>query len=210
MKRTAAILVAVCLLAAPLLLSAQEHNNEMAFTLGAEFVPDHQTVATGATLDFSRSVVFGASYGRRLAGSSAAAFFLEFPFTAAPSHRIRSADPAVIGSLATLFVTPSLQVKLAPRAAVTPWFSGGFGWAFLEGDELLPGGAPNLERRRHTGAAQFGAGVDIRTPIRVLAPISLRAEVRDFYSLNTLNHGVPVRSGRQHHVAVAGGFLLRF
>ena len=192
-------------------LHAQDHKNEMAFTLGVEFVPDHQTRGTGATIESSRSIVFGASYGRRLIHGAAASLFLEIPFSAAPSHRLSTIDPPVTQtSMATLFVTPSLQVKFAPSGAVAPWVSGGFGWAFLEGAELLPTGAPNPDRRRHTAAAQFGAGADIRTPLNILAPISLRAEFRDFYSFDTLSYGVPVRAGGEHHLVLAGGFLLRF
>jgi hypothetical protein len=190
---------------------ADDGNNELGLTLGAEFVPEQQLVApAGAKLSFSNSIVFGANYARRLGQAGGTAVYLEFPFSAAPSHRIRSGNPAAITNLATLFITPSLRLKFAPEAAISPWISGGFGYGLLEGDTTLPGGARNPARHTHTGTAQFGAGVDIRTPVRILAPISLRAEFRDFYALNALNYNVAIRDDRQHHLVVAGGFVLRF
>jgi hypothetical protein len=192
-------------------LAQDEGRNELGFTLGAELIPDLRLVTpAGGNLNFSNSLVFGANYARRLNETSGTAIYLEFPFAAAPSHRIRSANAGAITDLATLFITPSLRVKFASEAALSPWISGGFGYGLLEGSEFLPGGARNPERHRHTGTAQFGAGVDIRTPIEILAPISLRAEFRDFYALDTLNYNVAIRDNRQHHLVLAGGFLLRF
>ena len=189
----------------------QSEKNELGLTLGAEFVPEQQLVApAGAKLNFSKSVVFGANYARRLAATNSAAFYLEFPFSAAPSHRITSTNPAAITNLATLFVTPSLRVKFAPEAAVSPWISGGIGYGLLEGDQTLPGGARNPARHTSTATAQFGGGIDVRTPFRILAPISLRAEFRDFYTFNDLNYNTPTLDDRQHHLVLAGGFVLRF
>jgi hypothetical protein len=209
-KRTLWITLLILCLSA-LGLAQDDDNNELGLTLGAELVPEQQLAAPStAKLTFSKSVVFGANYARRLTQSEGAALYLEFPFTAAPSHRITSANPAAISNLATLFVTPSLRLKFAPAAAISPWISGGFGYGLLEGDQELPSGARNPEQHKHTAAAQFGGGVDMRTPLRILKPISLRAEFRDFYTLNTLHYNLPLGSDRQHHLVVAGGFVLRF
>jgi hypothetical protein len=48
-------------------------------------------------------------------------------------------------------------------------------------------GAPNPQLNRHTGITQFGGGADIRTPIRIFFPISLRLEPRDYYAVNAAN-----------------------
>ena len=56
----------------------------------------------------------------------------------------------------------------------------------------------------------FGAGVDVRTPIRVLFPISLRGEVRDYYSVSNPRFGTAVQGGGQHNVVASGGFVLSF
>jgi hypothetical protein len=52
-----------------------------------------------------------------------------------------------------------------------------------------------------------GARLDIRTPLKVL---SLRAGVRDFYSLDIPRFIRPVRDDRQHNIIVSGGFILKF
>jgi hypothetical protein len=59
-------------------------------------------------------------------------------------------------------------------------------------------------------AAQFGGGIDVRTTLRLLFPISLRGEVRDYYSLETPAFGVPIGHAEQHNVVVAGGLVLSF
>jgi hypothetical protein len=192
-------------------LAQDDGNNDLGFTLGVEAVPRHELVTpAGGQLEFSKSVVFGVNYARRLTNGRALALYLEFPFSASPSHRIHSDNPATITNLATLFITPSIRTKLLPRGPVSPWLSGGFGYGLLEGDKKLPGGALNPVRHTQAGTLQFGGGVDIRTPVHILAPIALRFEVRDFYMLKTLNYNTAIREDRQHHVVIAGGFVLRF
>lgn len=191
-----------------------EGKNELAFTLGAGFASDNQ-VAPGAPgpaapIDVGNSVVFGASYARRLGRSEGLAVYLEFVLAAAPSHRTSSANLGTVDNVASLFLTPALQVKFRPDSTISPWVSGGFGYGLYEGSDALRDGTVNPDRREHTGAVQFGGGVDIKTPVSIIAPISLRLEVRDFYSLDTVNFGRPVRDDRQHNVVLAGGFLLRF
>jgi len=91
-----------------------------------------------------------------------------------------------IVSLATIFVVPSLRVEFAPNAVISPWVSGGFGYGISEGSEFFGNEVRNSSRYQSTGAAQFGAGVDVRTPIRVWFPISLRGEVRDYCAATNL------------------------
>ena len=61
----------------------------------------------------------------------------------------------------------------------------------------------------HGGAAQFGGGVDIRTPIRVLFPIGVRLELRDLYSSKP-NYHLDTGGGLQHNLVFSGGLVLRF
>ena len=46
--------------------------------------------------------------------------------------------------------------------------------------------------------------------LKNLKPIGLRAEVRDFYSLETPNFTSAIVAERQHNVVVSGGLILRF
>jgi hypothetical protein len=189
--------------------AAQDSKNELGFTLGSESVRDRVTVA-GPRITFSRSIAFGANYARRLRGGAAGEFFLEFPFVAVPSHKIQPVAPGAITDLASLYVAPSLRVKFLPLLPVSPWVSVGGGYGEYEGSEKLANGTLNPDRRKNVAVAQFGAGVDVKTPVRVLAPVSLRGEFRDFYSFESVNYGVPTVEKRQHNFVLAGGFVLRF
>jgi len=155
------------------------------------------------------SVAFSFDYARRLKGERTA-LFVEIPFAAAPSHRGGSSQPGTATSLATLYVVPSLRLQAFANRRLSPWLSGGFGYGWLETSALLNNGAPNPAINRNTGTAQFGGGVDIRTPLHLLFPISLRAELRDYYAVDAPNYGTSLRQQGQHDIVPAGGFVIHF
>ena len=107
-------------------------------------------------------------------------------------------------------MVPSLRVKFWSNHTLSPWLSGGVGYGIWEGSEFFGTGSKNPTRYQSTAALQFGVGVDIRTPIKVLFPISLRGEVRDFYSLSNPSFGTSLQGGGQHNVVVSGGMVLHF
>ena len=187
---------------------AQELKNEAGFLLGSEQIPAPTTTA-GAPLSVGGSVAFSVDYARRLNGRQTTLSF-EVPFAAAPSHHEGGEQPGVVTSLATLYVVPSLRVEALANRRFSPWLSGGFGYGWLETSALYNNGARNPQVNRNTGTAQFGAGVDIRTPIRLLFPITLRAELRDYYSIEAANYGVALRQQGQHDLVAAGGFVIHF
>ena len=123
---------------------------------------------------------------------------------------MQSANLQSIVSLATIFVAPSARVKFASGGGISPWLSGGFGYGIREGSEFFGNSQRNGSRYQSTGAVQFGAGVDVRTPFKVLFPISLRGEVRDYYSVSNPTFGTRVQGGGQHNVVASGGFVLSF
>ncbi len=188
--------------------SAQETKNEVGFLLGAEQIPGSTTTA-GAPFSVGNSVAFSFDYARRLTGKRIA-LFAEIPFAAAPSHRGGSSQPGTATSLATLYVVPSLRLQAFAGRRFSPWVSGGFGYGWLETSALLNNGAPNPAINRNTGTAQFGGGVDFRTPLHLLFPISLRAELRDYYAVDTPNYGTALRQQGQHDIVPAGGFIIHF
>ena len=188
--------------------SQSETKNDLGLLLGGGLVPQRSTV-TGEPINFGASVAFSADYARRIkSGNTALA--IEFPFVAEPSNSVRSRDQQSIVSLATIFVVPSLRVKFASNAGISPWFSGGFGYGISEGSQFFANGQRNTSRYHSTGAAQFGAGVDVRTPIKLLFPISLRGEVRDYYAVTNPNFGASVQGAGQHNIVVSGGMVLSF
>jgi hypothetical protein len=74
----------------------------------------------------------------------------------------------------------------------------------------LQNGVTNKEIHRNVATAQFGGGIDVRTRLKLLFPIGLRGEVRDFYTLETPGFGVPVQRSEQHNVVVSGGLVVHF
>jgi len=202
--RIALAVMVLCLSAA----AQTETKNELGLSLGAGLIPQRSTSA-GQAINFGASIAFSADYARHVTGESTS-LSVEFPFVGEPSNSVRSTNPQSIVSLATIFVVPSLRVKFGSNGGISPWVSGGFGYGVSEGSEFFVQGQRNPSRYQSTGAAQFGAGVDVRTPIKVLFPISLRGEVRDYYSVSNPTFGTPVQGSGQHNVVVSGGMVLSF
>jgi hypothetical protein len=186
----------------------QETQNEVGFQLGADHIPE-STTAAGSSLRFGNSITFSAAYARHLAGNGTS-LSAEIPFAASPSHSVTTANLGAISSLASLYVTPSLRVKFLTGERVSPWFSAGFGYGLYQGSAFLNNGTKNSNVFRNTATAQFGGGVDFQTPFRILFPISLRAEIRDFHALNTPDFGVPAGHSTQDNIITSGGFVIHF
>ena len=203
--RIALALLLLCISAA----AQTETKNELGLSLGAGLVPQ-RTTAAGQAINFGASIAFSADYAR-LIKDGKTSLSIEFPFVAEPANSLQSANLQSIVSLATIFVVPSLRVKFASGGGISPWLSGGFGYGIREGSEFFGNGRRNGSRYQSTGAVQFGAGVDVRTPFKVLfLPISLRGEVRDYYSVSNPTFGTAVQGGGQHNVVASGGFVLSF
>ena len=202
--RIALAVMVLCLSAA----AQTETKNELGLSLGAGLIPQRSTSA-GQAINFGASIAFSADYAR-LIRNGKTSLFVEFPFVAEPANSVQSANLQSIVSLATIFVVPSVRVNFASGAGISPWLSGGFGYGIREGSEFFGDGRRNNSRYQSTGAAQFGVGVDVRTPIKVLFPISLRGEVRDYYSVSNPTFGTAVQGGGQHNVVASGGFVLSF
>jgi hypothetical protein len=202
--RIALALLVLCLSAA----AQTETKNDLGLSLGAGLVPQ-RTTAAGQPINFGASIAFSADYAR-LIRNGRTSLSIEFPFVAEPANSVQSTNLQSIVSLASIFVVPSVRVKFASGGGISPWVSGGFGYGICEGSEFFGSGQRNSSRYQSTGAAQFGAGVDVRTPIKLVFPISLRGEVRDYYSVSSPTFGTAVQGGGQHNVVASGGFVLSF
>ena len=132
------------------------------------------------------------------------------PFAAAPSHKGEGTQLNAITSLATLFVTPSLRFRFASHAPASPWLSGGFGYGLYEGSRTFQNGVSNRQVHRNVTTAQFGGGIDVRTLLKLLFPIGLRGEVRDYYTLKSPRFGVPIQRTEQPNVIVSAGLAVHF
>ena len=187
---------------------AQSHN-ELGLLLGAEIIPDHSTSLTSSSITLSKSSSLQATYARHVTSGKRAALLFELPFVASPSHSVQSTQNTTV-SLATLYLTPGFRLSLAPDQSLSPWLSFGGGYGLYETSEKLASGAVNPDRFRSTETLQFGGGIDFKTPLHILFPIDLRAEMRDFYTLNTPNFAVLLREQHQHNLVASGGFVIRW
>jgi opacity protein-like surface antigen len=194
------ILTCICL-AGVFGSSAFAQRHELGLTLGALFSADRSTGLTSGS-----GAGFQANYGYRLTGGDRAALYLETHFLASPHRDVESSDTSATANYATLYFTPGIRVKFAPNARVSPYVAAGGGLAWYEQSREQIGGAPNSAPRNiYRGAFQFGGGVDVK----VWNWMSIRAEVRDFYT-GSPAYNVPDVRGGQHNVVAGGGFSLRF
>jgi len=134
-------------------------------------------------------------------------FRLEVPAAAVPptQNLTLPSSPAFVSDITSIFVTPSVMVKLAPDSFLSPWVSGGGGWARYSVD-------PDITTNK--GAVQFGGGVDFKVGLKRLR---LRGEVRDFLTGDpTLRlvsgpfTGTTQGGLHRHNVMAGGGVVLHF
>jgi hypothetical protein len=185
------------------------NKNEFGLLLGATFTPTRTLSGQAAAVEFGSGLVFQATYARQLRNFHATALFFELPFVASPLVDLSSSNLSVPSNYAFLFVTPGLRLKVLPHSVVTPWVSLGGGYGFFEESKQRQDGTAIPRINAGRGSLQFGGGVDFRTPVKLLFPIGVRAEVRDFYS------GVPdfrttAPGGLQHNLIISGGLVVRF
>lgn len=203
-------LVLILVFATSVVAQSKPENNQLGLLLGWEVIPSHTTATPSlARVNFGASETLQINFAHRLRGERTQ-LWLEFPSIAGPSHSVESAVTATPVSLATFYTAPSFRVNFAAERTFSPWLSFGGGYALFEGSEKLRDGSKNVRRFTNTAALQFGGGIDVRTRVKILKPIGLRAEVRDFYSFDTLDFATPIRQDRQNNVTVNGGFIIRF
>jgi len=190
--------------------SEDSRENEIGFLLGATVAPTLNVAGTGGTrLEIGTGATFQLTYARRLVTAPHLALYFEVPALATPLQDITASIGAVPRNYDSFFVTPGLRVKLAPTARVSPWFSAGGGYALFDESASRIDGTHNTTRGTNGGAIQFGGGVDVRTPIKLLFPIGLRAEERDLYTTKP-DYNVNTGGGFQHNIALSGGIVLHF
>ncbi len=190
--------------------AAQDRKNEVGFLLGGTIVPSLRIRNQNADAGFGSGLTFQATYARHLTDSKSTTLYFEVPVLSSPLVNATSSSVSVPKNYAFIFVTPGIRVKLRSNSAISPWFSVGGGHATFQESTERQDGSPNPGGiTTNKAAAQFGGGVDFRTPIKILFPIALRTEVRDFYS-GKPNFVVNTGGGFQHTLVFSGGFVVSF
>ena len=134
------------------------------------------------------------------------AVHLEFPAAGVVSQHLKLPSTQAFGAdMSSIFVTPSVRVKLLPDSFLSPWVSAGGGWARYTVDP---------DNTTNKGAIQLGGGLDFKSGIQRLR---FRAEVRDFVTGDptlSLVSGPFVGKSEggfhRHNLLVGGGVLFRF
>ena len=183
--RLALVLVLLCAVAA----QAQKH--ELSISGGGLF-PSRNNVSLDKTFGFQ------VGYAGRLFHAPAASLFVELPLAIGMNNGFTTTIGAttIQDNYNSLFFTPALKVKLAPEFPMSPWVSAGYGVAYYKRDS----GATN-----NTNVFSFGGGLDIK-----VAPyVSIRGEVRDFYT-GEANIFQQTTTVRQHNVFAGAGLVFRF
>lgn len=190
-------------------LNAQtDRKNEIGLLLGGTVTPA-VNAASGEAVQIGSGITFQLTYARLLHDLTKLGLYFEIPALAIPLQKITALNGAVPRNYDSFFVTPALRLKFEPQASFSPWLSAGGGYALFDESAERIDGAHNTTRGTSGGVLEFGGGVDIRTPIKVLFPIGLRLEIRDFYTQKP-NYNVNTGGSFQHNIAASGGVVLHF
>ena len=201
-----AVLVSLGMLASAAL--AQE-NNEITGMIGRTFISDQGVTgipAPDTILHSGKGLSFEVNYGRHLLGRSLFALTLEVPFVANVKEEVHFSVNAVPKDYKSFFVTPSIRANIFPNSGLSPWASVGGGYGFFNENANLEFGGNNPGKTgTSTGIFQVGGGLDVK----ILSRLSVRGEVRDFFSgITQLN--VDTGKSRQHNFFVGGGVIWHF
>lgn len=169
-------------------------------------IVDQDRTVASSSLKLTSGMSLHANYGVRVAGGESVALFAGVNFLANPQRKVESANRNFTKDVASLYLTPELRVKFAPKAVVSPFVFGGGGYGLYEQSEMTIGGGPRtVDRTSATSVITYGGGVDIK----VLRWLGARFEARDNYS-GSPQYLLNANAGRQHNFSLAGGFVLRF
>jgi hypothetical protein len=202
-----AALAGLALVSSP--ATAQDEKNQLSGIVGRTFISNEGI--KGATFSnpfvrFGNGFTFEVNYSRYLITSPVFALSGEVPVVFNLDEDVSSGANVVPSDYRSYFITPAARVNLFPATAVSPWvsFGGGFGH-FSETSSLIFGGT-NPGKSKTTGVLQAGFGLDVR----VWRRISIRGEVRDFWSGEPDFPLAPTGKTRQHNVFVGGGAIWHF
>ena len=189
--------------------AAQDEKNELTGVVGRIFISDQDIPGATYFDPFVRSgegISFEVNYAHRLFGTPVYALSGEVPAVFNLDEKLNSGSDVVPTDYKQIFVTPSARVNFFPYTAVSPWisFGGGFGH-FSENKNLIYGGT-NPGTSSTTGVLQGGLGLDVK----VWRRISIRGQVRDFWSGTPDLPLAATGKTRQHNFFVGGGAIWHF
>ncbi|MGH9523180.1 MAG: hypothetical protein ACRD3E_11680 [Terriglobales bacterium] len=197
MKQSLRVVFAIAILTA----AAWAQKAEVAVTLGA-YHPVNNSFSSGNAFAIEGNIA------GKIASVPFFALYLEVPIAGTLQDvPVSSTALTTAGSYSSIFVTPGLRLKFAPSLPISPYVAAGGGLAhFNRSASQTPSGASSSINK---GVFDIAGGLDVK-----IAPfLSLRGEVRDFYSGSpelSLNQVTGTFSQRQHNILGTAGLVLRF
>lgn len=193
LSKTAVVLVVMTLLG---VIPALAQSTELAIGVGGYFPINLTGVGNAVAIE--------GTFSHRIGGVPLAAVYLDVPVVGTLKSTVTSAGLASSASYSALFLAPGLKLKLAPGFFVSPWIALGGGLAHFGASSGLAT-LSGTNRSTNTGVFDVGGGLDVK-----VAPfVSLRGELRDFYS-GGIGFSVATFNQRQHNIITTGGVVLRF
>ena len=179
---------------------AVAQKTELALTVGI-YHPVHNNFSSDNAFAIEGNIA------RRLAAIPFFALYFEVPVAGTLDSKVPASALTSAGTYSSIFVAPGLRLKAAPGFPISPYVAVGGGLAhFSRSASQTPSGSGSSVNK---GVFDVGGGIDMK-----IAPfLSLRAEVRDFYSGSpelTLNQVTGTFSDRQHNILGTAGLVLRF
>jgi opacity protein-like surface antigen len=187
--------------------AALAQRNEFGLSVGA-MLSQSRGILPPLIVNLNSGIAFQADYAHRvLTGNDYVALYGDLVVSGNPQRTISSATGSATRDVASFFVVPGIRIKFAPNAKVSPWFSIGPGYTLYRQSTTSLNGFPNTAPRDLSRlAVGYGGGLDWK----VARIVSLRLELRDFYSTGSPAYNLPSISGGQHNYIAGGGFVLRF
>ena len=204
------LMLACIVFAFPQSQAQLNQRNELGLLLGAAVTPEIQvTEPIRSSVQIGSGITFQVTYARQLRRSRITAFHLEVPALSIPLQRITASNGSVPRNYDSFFITPALRVTFAPGRRLSLRFWAGGGYALFDESALRTDGNHNTTRGTSGGAIEFGAGANLRTPVKVQFPIRFRLEVRDFHTSKP-TYNVSTGGAFQHNLVFSGGLVLHF
>jgi hypothetical protein len=192
---------------------AQDEKNELGGILGRTFISDQginvASAFSPAVIRTGNGLSFEVEYARRFLVTPIFSLSGEAVLMYNHDEDVNNGTfslSLVPPQYSELFVTPAARVNLFPASAVSPWISLGAGFGHIgQGSSLIFGGA-NPGKSTTSGVVEGGLGLDVK----VWRKLSIRAEVRDFWSGEPDFPLALTGKSRQHNYFVGGGAFWRF
>jgi len=191
--------------------AAQDEKNELTGMLGRIFISDQgihgpDAPAWNPYVRSGKGLTFEINYARILKANPIFSVAGEIPAAFNLDEDLGSGGDVVPKDYKQIFVTPAVRVNLFPFTKVSPWasFGGGFGY-FSENKNLNYSGT-NPGGSSTSGVIQAGLGLDVG----IWRRLSIRGEVRDFWTGTPDLPLADTGKTRQHNYFVSGGAMWRF